>query len=310
MANDYYDATPITAHSTARSRDPNQEFAAIEAGLALLPDKLPLQQSRVTFVTDAGATDAYVVTLARVPPAYAGGMRISMVALNTNTGPATVNVNALGVKQIKNFDGSALAGGEILVDALTELWYDATNGYFRILNPLIDVASVVVNNLLRISATDTTPAYALTKIVAALTSGISFTQTNIGGNETLSAALAISAMTAATAPVDADVIPGYFGAANKKMTAQNFLLAGWAANTSPADADSVLTLDASGSVLAKMTLANLLMSGWPTATTAAASDTVLALISGSLKKITKDNFAPPSAADALNTYATLGLWGN
>lgn len=50
---------------------------------------------------DAGGDDAYVVTLTPSPSAYVDGMEILLKANTANTGACSVNVNALGVKNIK-----------------------------------------------------------------------------------------------------------------------------------------------------------------------------------------------------------------
>ena len=89
------------------------------------------------FYTDSGSASTYVLGAQgskQAPTAYADGMRIRFVAGNTNTGVSTVNVAALGVKDIKDIDGYALVAGEILTGAEIELSYDSGVGEFRIAN--------------------------------------------------------------------------------------------------------------------------------------------------------------------------------
>ena len=50
----------------------------------------------------ATGTDTYAVTLSPAPTGYAAGMSILVSFANTNTGAATINVNGLGAKAIKN----------------------------------------------------------------------------------------------------------------------------------------------------------------------------------------------------------------
>lgn len=65
--------------------------------------------------TDTGVVNAYVVTLATGSAGFARGVgrAFQFTALNTNTGPATVNVAGLGVVGLIDSQGNALRGGEI-----------------------------------------------------------------------------------------------------------------------------------------------------------------------------------------------------
>lgn len=60
------------------------------------------------FYVDSGAANAYVLTPTsplQAPIQYADGMRVRFRISHTNTGPVTINVNALGVKAIVKEDG-------------------------------------------------------------------------------------------------------------------------------------------------------------------------------------------------------------
>jgi len=76
--------------------------------------------------SDSGVADAYVLsrtgTLVQ-PDTYVDGMRITFVTANANTGPATANMSAIGVKNIKRPDDTALIGGEIIANERVELIY-------------------------------------------------------------------------------------------------------------------------------------------------------------------------------------------
>ena len=58
------------------------------------------------------------------------GMRFRFKVVNTNTGASTVNINSLGAKDLKLNGGSALAGGELVVNQNVEIVFDETNDYF------------------------------------------------------------------------------------------------------------------------------------------------------------------------------------
>lgn len=73
----------------------------------------------------AGTANAITLTPEPAFTEYVRGDRVAFVAEANNTGAATVNVNALGVKHIRKGAGStALASGDIVTGAVVELWYD------------------------------------------------------------------------------------------------------------------------------------------------------------------------------------------
>ncbi|MFH1320311.1 MAG: hypothetical protein ABII90_06645 [Bacteroidota bacterium] len=84
------------------------------------------------FAADAEASDTYAITLAPVPASYTTGMMINFTANTLNTGPATINVNALGAKDLKSCTGAALLTGDILAGQMVSAIYDGTN--FRIVS--------------------------------------------------------------------------------------------------------------------------------------------------------------------------------
>ena len=96
------------------------------------------------YAADAGSTDAYAITLAPVPSAYADGQVILFKANTVNTGACTLNVNALGAISLKingadPLDGFISAGARILVQ------YDGTN--FNILSTSNNVLQVPVGTV-------------------------------------------------------------------------------------------------------------------------------------------------------------------
>lgn len=86
------------------------------------------------YYAESGGTASYILstTGAQVaPPTYATGMKIRFVAGNTNTGPATVNVATLGVKDlIDDATGSTLSIGAIVAGKETQAYYDGAD--FRV----------------------------------------------------------------------------------------------------------------------------------------------------------------------------------
>lgn len=92
-----------------------------------------VQNSAYSYAADSGAADVYAVALSPAATAYTAGMSILMKAANANTGACTVNVNSLGVKNIKLASGSDPAGNDILASGVYSLVYDGTS--FQLINP-------------------------------------------------------------------------------------------------------------------------------------------------------------------------------
>jgi len=85
----------------------------------------------IDYAADAGAANAYAVTLAPALTAHITGMPIYFKALNTNTGASTVNVCGLGAVSIKRLNGAALQAGDIQAGAIICVAYDGT--YYQML---------------------------------------------------------------------------------------------------------------------------------------------------------------------------------
>lgn len=92
-----------------------------------------VQNSAFTAATSAG-TNTVTMTLPEAPAAYAARQRFSFIAGGTNTGAATLNVNALGAVGIrKNVGGTltTLAAGDLTSGRPYEVMHDGT--YFVLL---------------------------------------------------------------------------------------------------------------------------------------------------------------------------------
>ncbi len=93
-------------------------------------DIIPTTDYLTGYKADTGAADAYVIAPSPAITAYAAGQAFSFLAANANTGASTLNVNGLGTKDIKKYDGSgslvALAANDILVNQIVSCRYDGT----------------------------------------------------------------------------------------------------------------------------------------------------------------------------------------
>jgi hypothetical protein len=134
MTNDFFNHdSSQTKHTLARAESLNGQFDAVAAGFDKLPNEAEIKQGRVTWGTDSGTADAYVVTLPYAPSAYTEGLEVRFKPGAENTGAATINVNGLGVKAIKRHDGSAVQAGDIVAGAGYVVIYDGTD--FRLVSP-------------------------------------------------------------------------------------------------------------------------------------------------------------------------------
>lgn len=79
------------------------------------------------YAADVGMADAYVVNLDPPLTSYVSGMPIFFKAASTNTGPATVRVNTLGVIPIKKNTSQDLAAGDIQAGQTVMAAYDGVN---------------------------------------------------------------------------------------------------------------------------------------------------------------------------------------
>jgi hypothetical protein len=76
---------------------------------------------------DAGTVNQYQVTQTPAPTAYFKYMTVVTKIANTNTGASTLNVNALGPKNIVHVDGSILTAAELKANSVVCFIYDGTN---------------------------------------------------------------------------------------------------------------------------------------------------------------------------------------
>jgi hypothetical protein len=81
----------------------------------------------VQYKADAEASDTYVITLDMPPAAYYEGMTICFSANTANTTAATINVNSLGAKDLKDINGAVLVTGAIGAGQIVQAVYDGTD---------------------------------------------------------------------------------------------------------------------------------------------------------------------------------------
>lgn len=85
------------------------------------------------YYLDSGSANAYVlspVSLRQVPTSYIDGLKVRFVPDNTNTGASTVNLNGLGVKDIKRNGSTAIEKGMLTSGVEYLITYNSSLGCF------------------------------------------------------------------------------------------------------------------------------------------------------------------------------------
>lgn len=84
-----------------------------------------IQSGKLSYGTDTGAANAYVVTYPLPFGSLFTGLVVSFQALHTNTGSSTLNVSGLGASPIYGGAHTALQGNEILAGGFIEVTWNA-----------------------------------------------------------------------------------------------------------------------------------------------------------------------------------------
>lgn len=82
--------------------------------------------------TTAGTASAFTLTYDQAPDAYADGEIISFVAHATNAADATINLNALGAKPLRQFGGNLLQGA-FVAGQIVQGRYSSSAGAFDLI---------------------------------------------------------------------------------------------------------------------------------------------------------------------------------
>lgn len=107
-----------------------------DTDVEMLGKTLALYANAAQYYQDSGAANAYV--LARVGnlkalTAYKDGVIVYFKAGNDNTGASTINVDSLGSKDLVDFQGNALVGGEIITGGYVIARYRNSTDDFEII---------------------------------------------------------------------------------------------------------------------------------------------------------------------------------
>lgn len=88
-----------------------------------VPNGIDLMTRAMTEVAASG-TDNYVATFPSFPDTYIAGMRVSIKFTNANTGNCTININGVGVVDLLDTEGNAIAASELEALSVWEIEYN------------------------------------------------------------------------------------------------------------------------------------------------------------------------------------------
>ncbi len=137
MTNQYYvpdSANAARPGQTVRSAQFNDNNNTIEQGFDLLPVPMDLFSNRQNFgISTADVANVYEVSIEpTVLTSYQDGMQIEVRFPSANTGPAQLNLNDLGVKQIRTIQGQPVRDGDIIANASGGLRFDLANDWWQL----------------------------------------------------------------------------------------------------------------------------------------------------------------------------------
>lgn len=122
----WFNPSMLSAYTLAKASAINSLMLSVQVAFDKLPDPALIQQNRIGYVVDSGATNALAVAMPITLSSYAAGICLRVKVLNTNTGATTINVDGLGAVPVKRSDGSPLLGAELLAGSVVDLTYDGT----------------------------------------------------------------------------------------------------------------------------------------------------------------------------------------
>ena len=185
MTNQYYNPTVVAVPATTvRSAQFNNNNDSINQGFDKLPAPSDLFTDRQNFGTATSpTTNIYVLTInAAVVTALVDGAIVRFRAPAANTGPAQLNLNNLGLKQIRTQQNEALQANDIPMDANITVIYNQTGDFWQLDTSLTAVAQFAEN-----AENSATAAAGSATAAAGSATSASTSATNAAASETAAA---------------------------------------------------------------------------------------------------------------------------
>ena len=151
MANNLPDnlKTDWVDNETVMPIDVNKWSSAINK----IKDAIPVYSANGNFYTATYENNVYSLSpitmnsQTNVPPStYIDGMKVIFKCPSNNLANCSVNVNSLGNKAIKNFDGSNIGAGVFIIGNYIELIYDSSQSYFKLSTPIRSLTADKLTN--------------------------------------------------------------------------------------------------------------------------------------------------------------------
>lgn len=124
-----------TGKPTAEQDWNGQKLSNMAASTTRLgaPTTGQVQDGGLVVLGSVAGTNTITGSLTPAITAYATGMRVVFEPAGNNTGATTININSLGAKSIKKWDGDALEADDLVSGVPAILVYDGTQ--FYLMNP-------------------------------------------------------------------------------------------------------------------------------------------------------------------------------
>lgn len=171
MSNDYYVSTgaPVFG-SFGQSVLQSNQFTGVEQGFDKIPDLTSLLRGISYYATTGGVANTYTAAVSSKVTAYVDHLRVSLKMNLANTGASTINVNALGAKQIRRQDGSQLVAADLPINVIAILTYNTSDGYFTFQGTTTSQYTEIAANVATASAAAVTATNAADVAAAAAAS--------------------------------------------------------------------------------------------------------------------------------------------
>jgi hypothetical protein len=122
----------------------NEPLSLIDGDFTSVYNPLVSLNTFSNFYSDVGAANAYAITVSSPQTVtQSAGLRVQFQAAHANTGASTLQINALAVKNILNPNGTALASGQIPVNAIVDVMFDGTQYLLLSAAPLFSIANAL-----------------------------------------------------------------------------------------------------------------------------------------------------------------------
>lgn len=198
MANDYFDSadfTALTRVTLARAEAVNAILDAIVVGFDQLPAARELKEGRVTYADDVSvAANTILLTLPYPPEDYQEGLLVFWTNAIAITSASAINVNSLGIKTLKRYNGTDTESGDLPLGAIGVALYDGTN--FQLLWPVGSILAAATAQAAAAAASATAAAASATSSASSATSSAT-SATSSASSATSAAASAVLAAAAA-----------------------------------------------------------------------------------------------------------------